>query len=311
VIAVNTTEDELNSDGDCSLREAVQAANTDTAVDACPAGSGDDTIALPANTYTLSIPSTDEDANVNGDLDIASDIVLQGTGATTTIIQAGTSGDNGIARVLHVLDGGELTVAHVTVQYGLAAGRSPHNRGGGIYNDGGTVTVTDSNLHSNRADGSHCAYGGGIYNNGGTVIVTNSTLIRNRVEYFTGGRGGGIFNRNGVVILDNSTLEQNGVQAGLDGYGGGVHNSGGTVTVVNCALDDNRILGDTPLLYRPITSFQVKLCPDCGTRFSHLRVAYQWDAHVLTVSLRGAKPQNTYRVIVDSNAVDQILRFYR
>ena len=29
VITVDTTEDELNNDGDCSLREAVVAANTD------------------------------------------------------------------------------------------------------------------------------------------------------------------------------------------------------------------------------------------------------------------------------------------
>ena len=40
MIAVTTTDDELNADGDCSLREAVVAANTDAAVDACPAGSG-------------------------------------------------------------------------------------------------------------------------------------------------------------------------------------------------------------------------------------------------------------------------------
>ena len=37
-ITVNTTEDELNADGDCSLREAIEAANTDSTVDACPAG---------------------------------------------------------------------------------------------------------------------------------------------------------------------------------------------------------------------------------------------------------------------------------
>ena len=36
-LTVNTTDDELNTDGDCSLREAIQAANTDAAVDACVA----------------------------------------------------------------------------------------------------------------------------------------------------------------------------------------------------------------------------------------------------------------------------------
>ena len=46
-ITINTPDDELNSDGDCSLREAVQAANTDTGVDGCTAGSGADTIKVP------------------------------------------------------------------------------------------------------------------------------------------------------------------------------------------------------------------------------------------------------------------------
>jgi CSLREA domain-containing protein len=36
IITVNTYADELNQDGDCSLREAIQAANTDTAVYCCP-----------------------------------------------------------------------------------------------------------------------------------------------------------------------------------------------------------------------------------------------------------------------------------
>ena len=35
---VTTLEDELNTDGDCSLREALEAANTNTPVDACGVG---------------------------------------------------------------------------------------------------------------------------------------------------------------------------------------------------------------------------------------------------------------------------------
>ena len=41
MIVVNTADDEDNSDGDCSLREAVRAANTNAAVDACAAGDDD------------------------------------------------------------------------------------------------------------------------------------------------------------------------------------------------------------------------------------------------------------------------------
>ena len=74
-ITVTTTDDELNSDGDCSLREAIQAANTDTAIDACEAGSGPDTISLQENAvYTLTFGGVREDAGVTGDLDITDDL---------------------------------------------------------------------------------------------------------------------------------------------------------------------------------------------------------------------------------------------
>ena len=84
-IAVTTTTDELNSDGDCSLREAVQAANTHTQVDACPAGNGDDTIILSANTYTLTIEGRSEDENAEGDLDIIGGLTIIGTESSTTM----------------------------------------------------------------------------------------------------------------------------------------------------------------------------------------------------------------------------------
>jgi CSLREA domain-containing protein len=61
-ITVNTANDELNSDGDCSLREAIRAANLDTAVDGCPAGSGADIIQLPSGTYTLNQGFGDNEA---------------------------------------------------------------------------------------------------------------------------------------------------------------------------------------------------------------------------------------------------------
>jgi CSLREA domain-containing protein len=38
-LMVTTEADELNTDGDCSLREAIEAANTNMAVDACVSGS--------------------------------------------------------------------------------------------------------------------------------------------------------------------------------------------------------------------------------------------------------------------------------
>ena len=58
-ITVTTNADELNSDGDCSLREAIQAANNNSATDNCAAGTGADIInfdnALGTATITIEI----------------------------------------------------------------------------------------------------------------------------------------------------------------------------------------------------------------------------------------------------------------
>src|SRR3989338_1764620 len=73
---------------DCSLREAIGAAN------ALP---GADVITLPAGTYTLSIVGAGEDLNATGDLDITGDLTINGAGDTSTIIDGGA-----IDRVLTV-----------------------------------------------------------------------------------------------------------------------------------------------------------------------------------------------------------------
>src|SRR2546425_7082963 len=84
-ITVNTTNDELAVDGNCSLREAITAANSDAAVDACSAGNGADTVVVPGGTYNLTIPGGDEYGNATGDLDIRGDVTVQGAGAGTTV----------------------------------------------------------------------------------------------------------------------------------------------------------------------------------------------------------------------------------
>ncbi len=85
-ITVNTTHDDVTINGNCTLREAVIAANTDAPVDGCTAGSGADTILLPAGTYPLALVGTCEDAARSGDLDIAGTVILLGAGASATVI---------------------------------------------------------------------------------------------------------------------------------------------------------------------------------------------------------------------------------
>ena len=96
-ITVTSTADDLTVNGNCTLREAVKAANTELAVDACPAGSGADTISLPAGTFTLALAGAEEDANATGDLDVLASVTIEGASATTTIVDA-----NGLDRVFDV-----------------------------------------------------------------------------------------------------------------------------------------------------------------------------------------------------------------
>lgn len=85
-IVVDTTVDEVNSDSDCSLREAIIAANTDTAVSGCAAGSGADVISVPFGTYSLTVTGMGEDEAALGDLDILESVTINGSVVAATII---------------------------------------------------------------------------------------------------------------------------------------------------------------------------------------------------------------------------------
>ncbi len=221
-INVNTTDDEFNADfGECSLREAIESANTNTNFGGCMrSGTAPYTISVPANTYTLT-GALGEDNNSSGDLDIRASMTINGAGAGSTIID-GNNND----RVFHIdptgIGGLTVNISGVTIQNGAAT-----FHGGGIYNDSSTVNVTDSTLSGNQ--------GRGIYNYGGTVTITDSTLSDNQAD-----RGGGICNLVGTVTITDSTLSGN--------QGGGIYNLGGTVTITDSTLSGNQGRGIYNLL---------------------------------------------------------------
>ncbi len=248
VIEVTTAADEFSDpgpDGGCSLREAIQAANTDGAYGGCGAGSGTDTINLPGGTYTLSITGASEDSNATGDLDINSAIIIQGAGAGSTTLD----GDS-IDRVFHVFST-DVEIHDITI----TGGRAPDSEdgepfqnvengegGGGICVDSGAVlTIADSTISGNRSgDGGDASYrepggggdGGGI-SNLGTLQISGSTINGNTAgdggidtegqeDPGEGGRGGGIYSDdNSMLILVNSTVTGNHSGNGGDGYGAG------------------------------------------------------------------------------------------
>ncbi len=221
MITPNTTADEFNTGASCSLREAIQAANTDAAFGGCPAGSGADSIPLPAGTYTLSLPAAGTpDANTGGDLDIAD-------GSTISIFPAGSGpvvlDGGGIDRVLHnVGAASNLILSRLTVRNGRTAGS-----GAGIQNNG-VLTLTDSTVTGNTSTGS---FGGGIASSGAAAI-TNVTVSGNRAD--TSDSGGIDQDSTALMTLNHVTVTGNSSR-----NGGGFHREEGPLTISNTIIAGN------------------------------------------------------------------------
>jgi len=114
---------------------------------------------------------------------------------------------------------------------------SEGGEGGGIYNDTGTLILTNSVVSNNYAgapDPFPVGFGGGI-SNYGTLTITNSTINNNQVWL----AGGGVYN-SGTLAITNSTVSGNGAIGQHDGqpwgHGGGIV---GEVTFTNSTLSNN------------------------------------------------------------------------
>ncbi len=249
----------------CSLRDAVIFANSKATTDTT-------TITLPAGTYTLTIPGVGENFAATGDLDILRNVVINGAGASSTIVQASATGSasGGIDRVFQVGTDtaiGTATINGVTVRYGgntaggngtgilvysalggssltlndcIISDNVASRDGGGIYVDSGATLVANRTTVRNNTSGH---LGGGVANFG-TLTVTNSTFSGNHADGAGGIGGGGIHNLSGTVTVTNSTLSGN-TANGAAGSGGGIRNFSGTLTVTNSTLSYNAANGSS------------------------------------------------------------------
>ena len=153
---------------------------------------------------------------------ITNGTTLDGSGHTVTI-----SGSNSV-RVLYINSGVQFLLENLTI----ADGRT--NSGGGLFNSGGSVTISNCVFSNNVAIGAagasgpggspgQPATGAGIYNSG-TLTVLASSFIGNSA---VGGAGGG-----GLDFGGN----------GADGSGGAIY-SVGNANVTNCTFQGNAAVG--------------------------------------------------------------------
>ncbi len=209
-IIVNTFADSKHaSDGFCSLREAIIAANTNSpsgpATGECAAGSGADTIILPAGVYTLTRTGSHENGSQTGDLDINGDVQITGAGADVTIIEGNGLND----RLVHVI-AGNVALSGLTLRQGHVSGH-----GGAIFNEG-NLTLADVAIMDSYASNT----GGGLFSLG-TLQAESVSIVGNSAQ---GLEGGGVVIGAGTAVFTNSTISGN----SSSGAGGGLTSKGTT-----------------------------------------------------------------------------------
>jgi CSLREA domain-containing protein len=223
-------------DADCSLREAIVAANANAGLDA---------VAVPAGSYVLSLAGTGEDGSATGDLDVTDDLDLGGAGAGSTLIVG-----NGADRVLDIdpLSAGvTATISDVTITNGRAV---PF--GGGIRN-AGTSTITGSTISDNRAESTQTnvhGVGGGVGTASGGVTTISNCLVTGNMATGDGDAGaavgGGIGALEGETNVDASTITDNQAFATsltFGGLGGGIGILGGEVSIASTSVSGNGATG--------------------------------------------------------------------
>lgn len=151
-------------------------------------------------------------------------------GPEVTIIDA-----NGLAGVYHVVQcvSGEdpnTILEGFTITGGNANGDYPDDRGGGMYNDGSSPTVTGCIFTGNSA----FYYGGGMCNFSGSPTVTGCAFNNNITTSMFGG-GGGMYNSSSSPTVTGCAFTGN---SGIY-FGGGMYNYVSSPTVTGCAFTDN------------------------------------------------------------------------
>jgi CSLREA domain-containing protein len=243
-IKVTTHTDELDGtpDSTCSLREAVQSANSNTAFGGCHKGGGhSDTITLDGGHYALTIPTTSENLNANGDLDVDGDkVIFQGEGAGQSDIRTSLAD-----RVVDVHNATTVTFQDIQIQGGdVTSLGSGNGRGGGIRADeGGVLTLSRATVYDNKA-----YIGGGLYMNGpvgqpGTLKVKRSLFITNHAT----GIGGAIDTAGDTTAkISKNIIYENTVQDDTDAAeAGGISNRGTKMTITDTEFSGNAAMGDT------------------------------------------------------------------
>lgn len=243
VLMVDTTAQRnsvLDLPDNCTLGDAIVAANNDAPEDGCMSpnlGTGgpfEIVLSAEIGPYILSVVDNAGGNGGNGLPLISATVTVQGNGNTIQRDATFTCPDrvNDDFRILEVGSTGDLTLKSVTIRNGCAStpGLPARGHGGGILNSGGAVTLDNTIITDNASFSA--GRGGGIYNAEGTLTLTKSTVSDNAALDDV---GGGIGNQDGEMTLTETVVLRNSGKF----VGAGIWNSLGTLTLVDSVVSDN------------------------------------------------------------------------
>ena len=142
---INTLQDDAKDNGNCTLREALRAADANVAVDGCAAGGLDDSIVLPSGTYAF---GGQEALSGAGSLSITS-ATLNPFDVTVDL--------GGSGRFLALTGGGIFVLGGLGIVNGVAA--EGDRSGGALGAQDVTLEIFNFRFVSNAAD----SRGGALY----------------------------------------------------------------------------------------------------------------------------------------------------
>lgn len=174
-------------------------------------------------------------------LDITKSVAILGEDRDTTIIQAHALAGMAERNVISLSGGAtvEVVIADVTIRHGRAVAEAnlanlPNIAGGGIFNDGVTLSIKRARITTNWA-----LLGGGMLNQQSSPELIDVVFHGNTAH----ASGGAMVNfDDSSPNLTNVAFYSNlAVGSGTDGYGGGMVNySGSSPQLVNAVFSGNR-----------------------------------------------------------------------
>lgn len=215
------------------------------------------------------------------------------SGASTTMMIMGITADTnrteaspGNGGAIHITGAGNAVISGSTFRANYASAE-----GGALWNGAGTMTVSQTTISDNEAEGAGADQGGGgIYNLSGSLVIKSNTVISNNRATGAAGSGGGILNDVGAslnitdaVFTANESMRAGGaiedvsgdasaviitrgefynnITGSSPGNGGAIHITGnGDMTILSSTFDGNIAAAEGGALWNGNGIMNVRAC---------------------------------------------------